>query len=104
MLELGACFAGHEGRITVGSRDYDLAVVQLGELHVPSGVLGAVDPFVTLDSPLTTSIPPGTHPVYVTIADVSDSLDGSHLREAYLRVRVGAGTAVRVATVRPAWC
>lgn len=75
--------------------------MQPGELHAPSGVLGAVDPFVTLDSPLTTSIPPGTHPVYVTIADVSDSLDGTHLREAYLRVRTLLGVHIDLLVLLP---
>ena len=62
----------------------ELTVHELGVLRVPSGTLGAADPFVALDRPITVRIPPGDHPVAVTIADVSTQRDGSHLREAYL--------------------
>lgn len=101
MVMASEVFAGRSGRVTVGSEEFDLSVVDLGELHVPSGRLGAADPFVTLDSPLVTLIPPGSYPSYVTVADVSDDLDGSHLREAYLSIRVRPGAAARVETGMP---
>lgn len=73
-----------------------LTVHDLGLLNVESGRLGACDPFVQLDAPLVTGIEPGTYPVRVTVADVSDEQDGSHLREAFLSVVLAEGTPVRV--------
>lgn len=63
-----------------------LSVHDLGVVRVPSGRLGASDPFVYLDESVIVPIPPGDYPVRVTIADVSPGQDGSHLREAYLSV------------------
>jgi hypothetical protein len=63
-----------------------LTVHELGTLRVPSGKLGASDPFVDLGDPVIVSVPPGDYPVKVTVADVSGEQDGSHLREAYLSV------------------
>lgn len=76
-----------------------LQVRDLGHLAVPSGRLAACDPFVTLTSPFVTSIDPGTYPVRVTVADVSEHQDGSHLREAFLTVVLAEG---EVAAVEPA--
>ena len=70
----------------LGERDIQLSVVELGVLRVPSGMLSASDPFVDLDQGVVIPIPPGDYPVRVTIADVSEEQDGSHLREAYLTV------------------
>ncbi|MBC7594442.1 MAG: DUF4241 domain-containing protein [Kineosporiaceae bacterium] len=67
-----------------------LSVQDLGILRVPSGMLGACDPFVYLDESVIVPIPPGDYPVRVTIADVSTDQDGSHLREAYLSVVLSA--------------
>jgi len=67
-------------------RDGAVTVHDLGILRVPSGQLGASDPFVFLDESLVIPIPPGDYPVRVTVADVSEEQDGSHLREAYLSV------------------
>lgn len=97
-------FAGTSGRVVTGSREFDLSVVDLGVLHLPSGRLGAVDPFVAVDRPLVTPVPAGSHPAYVTIADVSEELDGSHLREAYLSIGVRAGATTRVEMVVPEGC
>jgi hypothetical protein len=63
-----------------------LTVVDLGLLRVPSGKLGASDPFVNIDEPVVVLVPPGDYPVRVTIADVSPEQDRTHLREAYLSV------------------
>lgn len=77
------------------------SVHDLGMLRVPSGRLEASDPFVMLGNGLVVSIPPGTYPVKVTIADVSDTGDGSHMRESYLSVIIGEGEPVVVENVRP---
>ncbi|MDE9364043.1 DUF4241 domain-containing protein [Luteipulveratus sp. YIM 133132] len=74
-----------------------LTVHDLGSLKVASGRLGVCDPFVSLDQPLVVPVPPGEYPVRVTVADMSDAQDGSHLREAYLSVVIAEGLARRVA-------
>lgn len=73
----------------------------LGVLRVPSGLLEASDPFVNLGEALTFRIPAGDHPVRVTVADVSDGQDGSHLREAYLSLVLREGTPVRAELLTP---
>ncbi|MBD5786180.1 DUF4241 domain-containing protein [Cellulosimicrobium terreum] len=82
--------------------DYALTVHDLGELVVTSGRLEASDPFVTLGEGLVVEVPPGRHPVRVTVADVSDEQDGSHPREAYLSVVLAEGEVARVEPVVPA--
>lgn len=67
----------------------------LGILHLPSGHLEASDPFVTLGKGFVVPVPPGSYPVRLTVADVSDQQDGSHLREAYLSVVLAEGTPAR---------
>lgn len=74
-----------------------LTVQPLGVLRVPSGRLGACDPFVNLDVPLVVPITPGDYPVSVTVADVSPEQDGSHYREAYLSVVLAEGEPATVA-------
>ena len=101
MLDPKQFYAGRAGRVTPGSRSYDLDVVDLGVLHVPSGRLGAADPFVTLGDPLVITIPPGSYPVSVTVADVSEELDGSHPREAYLSCWINQGEVARVELAVP---
>ncbi|MBO0610351.1 DUF4241 domain-containing protein [Myceligenerans salitolerans] len=59
---------------------------ELGVLHVPSGRLEASDPYVSLGAGCTVPVPPGSYPVFVTVADVSEAADGSHPRESYLSV------------------
>ncbi|MBT8162601.1 MULTISPECIES: DUF4241 domain-containing protein [Arthrobacter] len=73
-----------------------LTVTDLGMVRIPSGQLGACDPFVNLDDPVVFRIPPGDYPVYVTVADVSEQQDGSHMREAYLSLVMSDATATRV--------
>jgi Protein of unknown function (DUF4241) len=101
MFEVENFYAGRTGRVTVDSSSYDLSVTGLGQLQVPSGRLGASDPFVNLDEPFVTEVPPGSYPVFVTVADVSEDLDGSHLREAYLSLVVSPGVVARVENVVP---
>jgi hypothetical protein len=62
-----------------------LSVVDCGELVAPVGRLVVSDPFMGLEPAgnAVVAIPPGRYPVKVTLADVSGSGDGSHVREAY---------------------
>lgn len=80
---------------------YHQQVVDLGLLHVPSGRLEASDPFVNLGEGLVVAVPPGSYPVKVTIADVSDEQDRSHLRESYLSVVIADGTPARIEYLAP---
>lgn len=75
-----------------------LSVIGLGELSVDSGRLGACDPFAYLYDPAVLPVPPGRYPVRVTVADVSEAQDGSHLREAYLSVVFSDAASVAVET------
>lgn len=84
------------GPVEVDGRGWSLTVHDLGVLRVPSGRLEACDPFVTMGEAPVVDVPPGDYPVRVTVADVSDEQDGSHLREAYLSVVLADGTAARV--------
>nr|WP_238353371.1 DUF4241 domain-containing protein [Kribbella solani] len=56
----------------------------------------ASDPFVSLGEAAVVDVPPGDYPVQVTVADVSEEQDGSHLREAFLSVRLADGEVARV--------
>jgi hypothetical protein len=77
-----------------------LSVRDLGLLKVESGRLGACDPFVQLDAPLVTRVEPGTYPVRLTMADVSEDQDGSDLREAFLSLVIAEGTTASVEPAR----
>jgi hypothetical protein len=71
--------------VEVDGDSYKLSTVDCGELKVPSGKLVCCDPFADMDktgNPYV-SIPKGTYKVKVTLADVSQDHDGSHIREAY---------------------
>ncbi|WP_133979949.1 DUF4241 domain-containing protein [Kribbella voronezhensis] len=87
------------GPVRVDDETWTLTVHDLGVLRVPSGKLEASDPFVNLGEGQIIDVPPGDYPVRVTVADVSDKQDGSHLREAYLSVVLAEG---EVASVGPA--
>ena len=91
-----------EGRVP-GSR-WTHRVHDLGNLMVPSGRLEASDPFVDLGGGPTIRVPPGEYPVRVTVADVSDAQDGSHLREAYLSLVLAEGDPARSAVLTPEGC
>jgi hypothetical protein len=84
------------GPVEVDGRTWSLTVHDLGMLRVPSGRLEACDPFVTLGEAPVLDVPPGDYPVQVTVADVSEAQDGSHLREAFLSLRVADGEVARV--------
>lgn len=78
--------------------EHPQTVHDLGVLHVRSGRVEASDPYVSLGDGLVTTVPPGSYPVRVTVADVSEARDGSHEREAYLSLVVS--DAAPVAEVR----
>lgn len=65
-----------------------LSTVACGELALPSGRLVACDPFVGLSPTGTPFVetPRGKFPVTVTLADVSEKQDATHLREAYASI------------------
>jgi len=87
---------------TPDGTEHPQTVHALGVLHVPSGRLEASDPFVSLGDGLVTEVPPGSYPAFVTVADVSEAHDGSHLREAYLSLVVSdAAPAAEVRLVTP---
>ena len=73
-----------------------LTVTSLGMARIPSGKLGACDPFVNLEDPVIVRIPPGDYPVYVTVADVSEEQNGTHMREAYVSLVMSDATATQV--------
>ncbi len=79
-LRVGAVEVSHPDE----THTFQLHVIDLGTLKVSSGRLLACDPFTTLPDGLVVELEPGTYPVRVTVADVSEDQDGSHLREAYL--------------------
>ncbi|WP_433163798.1 DUF4241 domain-containing protein [Kribbella sp. CA-247076] len=84
------------GPVEVDRRTWTLTVHELGVLRVPSGRLEACDPFVTLGAAPVFDVPPGDYPVHVTVADVSEAQDGSHLREAFLSLHLADGEVARV--------
>jgi hypothetical protein len=102
MFEADRFFAGATGDVSVETNRYHLTVVDVGELNIRSGQVEASDPFVNLGNALIVDVPPGSYPVRVTVADVSDELDGSHLREAYLSLLVADGEVARVENALPA--
>lgn len=81
---------------------YRLDVIDLGSLKVNSGRLVACDPFVTLLDGAVVEVEPGTYPVRVTVADVSEAQDGSHLREAYLSLVLADGAISSFTPLIPA--
>lgn len=74
-----------EGEVAYGERTMTLGVIDCGTLYLPSGRLVVCDPFATMRQHHNPEIqvPPGRYPVRVTLADVSETHDGSHIREAY---------------------
>lgn len=72
-------------RLRVGDEIFTTLVVPCSKLLCPTGRLVACDPFAAMDisgNPYV-KIPPGKYPVKVTLADVSEEQNGSHIREAY---------------------
>lgn len=73
---------------------FTLSVHELGVLRLPSGRLEAADPFTDPGQGQVIEVPAGEYPVSVTVADVSEAQDGSHLREAYLSIVLANGAEV----------
>jgi hypothetical protein len=86
----GRWFALEDGKqAPVGDGLGLLRVVDLGEVNLVSGAVGACDPFVRLDAcPTWVTVKPGRYPVKLTIADVSPDHDGSDLVEAFVTLLV----------------
>lgn len=68
-----------------------LTVQPLGVLRLPSGRLEVSDSLVNLGEGVLVDVPGGDHPVAMTLADVSDAQDGSHVRVAYLSLVLSEG-------------
>ena len=84
---------GDEGQVI------DLVTMQMGSLAVPSGVLGAVDPFASLDSPLEVQIEPGMYPVVLTQGTYPEGDDPPFSEAAYLSLVLADGEPVSVEPV-----
>ena len=77
------------GEVRLGENRFALSVVDCGLLNLDGGQLIACDPFAAMQGggqDPWIDVPKGRFPVKVTLADVSDALDGSHVREAYASV------------------
>ena len=98
-MELGELLALRTGKVE--SWRYHHWTEDLGDLPVTSGRLEACDPFMTLGQGAEFSIPPGTYPAKVTLVDVSDEQDGSHVRESYLSLVLATGEPSRVEYLVP---
>lgn len=85
----------------VSPATFNLKVVDLGVLRVPSGHVDAGDPYIGLGEGAVFAVEPGDYPVRVTVADVSDAQDGSHEREAYLSLVLAEGEAASVEAALP---
>ena len=83
----------HEQIVTGENGNRFIWVVDCGHLTLPSGKLVACDPFAFLQGSGNPHVlvPPGRYPVSVTVAEVSENLDRSEIREAYATVRLANG-------------
>ncbi len=72
-----------------------LSLIDCGTLSLASGRLVVSDPFAGLRKKdnLFVQVPKGHYRVIVTLADVSDKKDGSHMREAYATLLLDEGAA-----------
>jgi len=85
----------HEATVATERGSIFTWVVECGVLHLPSGRLVACDPFASMrvrDNPHVLA-PTGKFPVTVTLADVSEAQDRSHIREAYASIVFGDGVS-----------
>ena len=85
---LGWGAQAHEKSIPTPEGPNYLWTIPCGDLVIESGRLVACDPFVCLEPQGTPFIhaPNGRFPVSVTLADVSEAQDRSHIREAYASI------------------
>jgi uncharacterized protein DUF4241 len=84
------------GTVDVGGEPHVIAVVDCGELYLPSGRLVAADPFATLSRENDYyAVPPGRYPVRVTV-------DETLQREMYVSLLLGGWAEVSRAPLVPA--
>ena len=86
--------AGRDSATVATERgDFYTWTIPCGSLLVPSGRLVVCDPFAFMRPKNNPHIlaPTGRFPVTVTLADVSDKLDRSHIREAYASIHFADG-------------
>ncbi|WP_243073800.1 DUF4241 domain-containing protein [Microbacterium sp. SS28] len=96
-MEIGDYYALCSGRAPLpDGRWVQLTVVDLGELYVESGLLGACDPYVNLDAPTLIPVPSGHYPVRATMVDLSETQDRSLVRPGYLSVVLSESEAASV--------
>lgn len=103
-LTLAEFFGARSGR-AVGDEGQlvDLVPMHVGSLAVPSGRLGAVDPFASLDSPLEVQVERGVYPVIVTQANYPEYDDTEFSDAAYLSLVLAHGEPVSVEAVPGTW-
>ena len=67
-------------------KTHTLSKISCGDLKLPSGKPIACDPFAgpAKENNLYVKAPPRSYPVIVILADVSERVDRSHVREAYM--------------------
>lgn len=94
-------YALHTGLAPRDDQQVPVHVRELGTVLVHSNMIEACDPFTQLGSGARFTAPDGRHRVAVTIADVSGSGDGSHLREAYLSVLFSSAESTSVTEAQP---
>jgi hypothetical protein len=83
------------GRIEIDGEPHAIAVVECGELILPSGHLVAEDPFVSLQRDNSYYlVPPGTYPVRVTV-------DETIQREMYVSLILAAADEVERSFLTP---
>jgi hypothetical protein len=88
---------GDEGQLV------DLVPTQIGSLAVPSGRLGAVDPFASLDSPLEVQVDPGVYPVILRQATCPSDDDTEFSDAAYLSLVLADAEPVSVEPALGTW-
>ncbi len=99
-MRLSELYALRTGVAPLGDRACVLHIHDAGTLLVTSGRVEVADP-INFGQGFVTAVPSGTHPVRLTIADVSERLDGSHLRVAYLSLLFNADPPAAIEPVVP---
>lgn len=103
-LTLTEFFGTRSGRaIGDEGQPVDLVPVQVGSLTVPSGRLGAADPFASLDSPLEVQVEPGVYPVILTLATYPEDDDIEFSDAAYLSLVLADGEPVSLEPAPETW-
>ena len=100
-MRLRDFYALRTGVAPLNERACILSTRHAGMLTVTSGQIEIADP-INFGQGFVTDFPAGAHPVRLTIADVSERLDRSHLRVAYLSVSARDESPASIETVTPA--